>query len=279
MAYIGKQPLVGNFTLLDALVATTTDTYALTKDTVAVFPQTPANCIVSLNGVIQAPFDSYTISGSDIVFDSALTGSDSIDFITVLGDVLNIGVPSDDTVTNAKVNASAAIDYSKLNLTGNIALADLSATGTKDATTFLRGDNTFAVPTDNGKVLQVVSTTNTTSFSTTSGTYQDGFSVSITPSSASNKILIMAQNGKIDSNTSGNTIRLGLHRDTTLLSTSLYKFDSANPHGAQTIVHLDSPSSTSSITYMMKFHVGDGGGFVVLNGGDTNNIIAMEIAG
>jgi len=50
----------------------------------------------------------------------------------------------DGTVTNAKVNASAAIDYSKLNLTGNIALADLSATGTKDSTTFLRGDNTFA---------------------------------------------------------------------------------------------------------------------------------------
>jgi hypothetical protein len=51
---------------------------------------------------------------------------------------------ADDAVTNAKVNASAAINYSKLNLTGNIALADLSATGTKDATTFLRGDNTFA---------------------------------------------------------------------------------------------------------------------------------------
>src|SRR5210317_1325092 len=50
----------------------------------------------------------------------------------------------DGTVTNAKVNASAAIDYSKLNLTGNIALADLSATGTKDATTFLRGDSTFS---------------------------------------------------------------------------------------------------------------------------------------
>ena len=121
MAYIGKQPLVGNFTLLDSITATTTDTYALTKDSVAVFPQTPANCIVSLNGVIQAPTDSYTISGSDIVFASALTASDSIDFITVLGDVLNIGTPSDNTVS----------------------LAKLTATGTKDATTFLRGDNTF----------------------------------------------------------------------------------------------------------------------------------------
>jgi hypothetical protein len=51
---------------------------------------------------------------------------------------------ADSSVTNAKVNASAAIDYSKLNLTGNIGIADLSATGTKDSTTFLRGDNTFA---------------------------------------------------------------------------------------------------------------------------------------
>jgi hypothetical protein len=62
-----------------------------------------------------------TISGSNIVFASALTGSDSIDFITVLGDVLNVGTVSD----------------------GTIGLAKLSATGTKDATTFLRGDNTF----------------------------------------------------------------------------------------------------------------------------------------
>jgi hypothetical protein len=142
MAYIGKQPLVGNYQTLDALVATTTDTYALTKDTVAVFPQTPANCIVSLNGVIQAPFDSYTISGSDIVFDSALTGSDSIDFITVLGDVLNIGVPSDDTVTTAKL-ADSSVTTAKLN-DASVSLAKLTATGTKDATTFLRGDNTFA---------------------------------------------------------------------------------------------------------------------------------------
>jgi hypothetical protein len=123
MAYLGKQPLVGNYQVLDAIVATTTDTYALTKDNgaVAVFPQTPSNCIVSLNGVIQAPVDSYTISGSDIVFASALTASDSIDFITVLGDVLSIGTPTD----------------------GTVSLAKLSATGTKDATTFLRGDNTF----------------------------------------------------------------------------------------------------------------------------------------
>ena len=130
MPYIGKQIGIGNYQVLDSLTATTTATYALTKNSVAVFPQTPANCIVSLNGVIQAPYDSYTISGSNIVFASALTASDSIDFITVLGDVLNVGTVSD----------------------GTIGIAKLSATGTKDATTFLRGDNTFAVPSANGTI-------------------------------------------------------------------------------------------------------------------------------
>jgi hypothetical protein len=132
MAYLGRQPIIGNYQVLDALTASATATYALTKNSVAVFPQTPANCIVSLNGVIQAPFDSYTISGSNIVFASALTGSDSIDFITVLGDVLNVGTVSDNTITTAKLADSS------------VSLAKLTATGTKDATTFLRGDNTFA---------------------------------------------------------------------------------------------------------------------------------------
>src|SRR5210317_2177237 len=96
----------------------------------------------------------------------------------------------DGTVTNAKVNASAAIDYSKLNLTGNIALADLSATGTKDATTFLRGDNTFA-EAGGGLVLQVIHGSTTTSVTSSSSTeVSTGVTAQITPSSTSNKVLV-----------------------------------------------------------------------------------------
>lgn len=124
MAYIGKQPLVGNFVKLDAITTSATTTFNLTNGGVAYYPQSANNCLVSLNGILQAPTDSYTISGSTIVFSSALTTSDVIDFIIVLGDVLNIGTPSDNTVS----------------------LAKLTATGTKNSTTFLRGDNTFAVP-------------------------------------------------------------------------------------------------------------------------------------
>jgi len=103
MAYIGKQPVVGNFVKLDAIVTSATATYNLLNGGVAYYPQTANNCIVSLNGVIQSPTSAYTISGSTIVFDSALTSADSIDFILVLGDVLAIGTPSDGTVTNAKL--------------------------------------------------------------------------------------------------------------------------------------------------------------------------------
>jgi hypothetical protein len=107
MAYIGKQPVVGNFVKLDAIVTSATATYNLLNGGVAYFPQTANNCIVSLNGVIQSPTSAYTISGSTIIFSDALTSSDTIDFILVLGDVLSIGTPSDATVTNAKLALTA----------------------------------------------------------------------------------------------------------------------------------------------------------------------------
>jgi hypothetical protein len=111
MAYIGKQPVVGNFVKLDAITTSATATYNLLNGGVAYSPQSANNCIVSLNGIIQEPTSSgnvggYTISGSTIVFTSALTSLDVIDFILVLGDTLSIGTPSDGTVTFPKVTSN-----------------------------------------------------------------------------------------------------------------------------------------------------------------------------
>jgi len=103
MAYIGKQPLVGNYISCDSLSASATTTYNLTSGGSAVSPQTAANCIVSLNGVVQAPTSSYTISGSTIIFSTTLSTSDTIDYITVLGNVLNIGTPTNGTVTTSSL--------------------------------------------------------------------------------------------------------------------------------------------------------------------------------
>ena len=104
MPYIGKEPIAGNFVLLDSITTSATATYALTKSSVAYSPESARNMIVSLNGVTQAPETAFTVSGSNITFSSALTSSDVIDYILVLGDVLNIGTPSDGTVGTSQMS-------------------------------------------------------------------------------------------------------------------------------------------------------------------------------
>ena len=104
MPYIGQEPVAGNFVLLDAITTSATATYALTKNSVAYSPESSRNMIVSLNGVTQAPEAAYTVSGSNITFSSALTASDVIDYILVLGDVLDIGRPSDGVVGTDQMN-------------------------------------------------------------------------------------------------------------------------------------------------------------------------------
>ena len=103
MPFIGKQPEVGAYSKLDAITTSATATYNLTLDSGAYYPTSANHLLVSLNGVMQAPQDSFTVSGSTIVFASTLASTDSIDFIMALGDVLDIGTPSDGTVTTAKI--------------------------------------------------------------------------------------------------------------------------------------------------------------------------------
>ena len=105
MAYIGKQPIVGNFQVCDAIsVVNGQAAYTMQVGSTNVTPETAFHMLVSLNGVLQKPGSSFTISGSTITFASNLATGDVIDFIILLGDVLNIGTPSDDTVTAAKLN-------------------------------------------------------------------------------------------------------------------------------------------------------------------------------
>ncbi len=107
MPYVGKSPVSGGFHKLGNLTAAATATYALTLNGAAYFPETANQLLVSLNGVIQAPQDSFTVSGSNLIFDSALTASDSIDFVVALGDVLGVGSVTDGAITTAKIGNNA----------------------------------------------------------------------------------------------------------------------------------------------------------------------------
>jgi hypothetical protein len=108
MPFIGREPQAGQYAKLDAITTSATATYNLLLDGVAYYPQSANHLMVSLNGVMQAPQDSFTIVNDTIVFDSALTSSDSIDFIVALGDVLDIGKPSSGTVTGSSFAAGTA---------------------------------------------------------------------------------------------------------------------------------------------------------------------------
>ena len=115
MAYIGKQPVVGNFQVCDAItVVNGQAAYTMQVGSTNVEPENANHMLVSLNGVLQKPGSSFTISGSTITFASNLATGDVIDFIILLGDVLNIGTPSDSGVTTASIAANA-VTGAKLN--------------------------------------------------------------------------------------------------------------------------------------------------------------------
>ena len=121
-----------------------------------------------------------------------------------------------------------------------------------------------AVGASAGQVIQVVSTNKSDTFSMSSGTFADitGLSVSITPASASNKILVIATLGVI-SGTGLNQMFFKMVRDSTNLllpssagSRTLCNFgiqvnsnDKANMAGYQL---LDSPNTTSSVSYKVQ---------------------------
>ena len=103
--YIGKPPTVGNFQVCDAIsVVNGQAAYTLQVGGTNVAPESANHMLVSLNGILQKPGSSFTISGSTMTFASNLATGDVIDFVQILGNVLDIGQPSDDTVTAAKLN-------------------------------------------------------------------------------------------------------------------------------------------------------------------------------
>ena len=122
MAYIGKSPQVGNYIKLDAITTSSTNTYNLLNGGVAFVPESALHMLVSLNGVIQEPLTAFSVSGSTITFlpsSGTLSSSDSIDFILVLGNTLDIGTPSDSTVTNAKTNFVSTSSSAGLSIKGD----------------------------------------------------------------------------------------------------------------------------------------------------------------
>ena len=102
MAYVGKAPSTGRYSILDdissSFTGSTAGPFNLTVNGTAISPGNEANCIISVSGVVQEPQSAYIITGSQITFTSNPAASDTF-FGVVLGDTFDIGTPTDSTVT------------------------------------------------------------------------------------------------------------------------------------------------------------------------------------
>jgi len=150
-----------------------------------------------------------------------------------------------------------------------------------------------------GKVLQVVQTYKTDTSSTTSTSFTDvsGFSANITPTSTSNKILVLVTIGGMGAGSSsqayfrldrnGSVVGVGdaAGNRKQVSGASIYSTD-GNTMATTAFNYLDSPSTTSSLTYKIQFSADAGtiyvnrsnnDGNITTRGRGTSSITLMEI--
>ena len=281
MAYLGRGiENLSDRVVLDSLTASATASYTLQLNSVNFVPSSAESLTVSLNGVIQAPISSYTVSGSTLTFASALTSSDSIDFI-IAERGITLQTPS----------------------AGSVGTSQLA----NGAVTLAKTDGNF------GKVLQVVNTeftgTESTSVLASGGNFADSsLTATLTPSSTSSKIFVTCT---VNRGSTNNADASHVGRLVHVISATTTPFFVGASAGSRTLVSFSrgnesagfdtlltntvhtifSPNTTSAVTVKYQFAArGTGAGTVYINqtAQDTDSvqyqrtassITLMEIAG
>ena len=186
MSYLGQVELKSSEIRRIDVTGSTSATHTLTWT-----PASEQSLIITINGIKQQ--NNYSISGTTLTLDDALLSDDKMEVIGIL-DIGEAVVPPDDSISTAKiqddaVTADKLADSINTEITANTAkvtnathtgdvtgataltiaadavdIAMLSATGTADSTTFLRGDNAWAAPAggDNTPSFQARNTSNQT---------------------------------------------------------------------------------------------------------------------
>jgi len=135
-----------------------------------------------------------------------------------------------------------------------------------------------------GSVIQVVNATYATQTSNNTGSYIDtGLTASITPTSSSNKILILvSQNGLYKGSSATNVLgKIKLLRNSTdliMFGNEIGEgFPNAGGLGGVSCGYLDSPATTSSVTYKTQFQ-NFSNVFYVQISSSVSTITLLEIA-
>ena len=185
------------------------------------------------------------------------------------------------TVSSTGIAMAAGKTLPAAALTGTLPALDASS-----LTNIPAANLTGSLPAGmGGKILQVVSTTKTNTFSTSSTSYTDvtGLSASITPSSTSSKILVIVNVlGSQDVNV--NRLFMKLLRDSTSIcigdssgSRDRVSFGSSSYESVFMTTwsqnYLDSPSTTSATTYKIQMRVSASTGYINRADDDTDSSI------
>ena len=236
-------------------------------------------------GSATAKTASYTLvaadAGATVIMNSA-----SATTITVNTSLFSAG----DTVFIQNIGAGVSTitaGTATVNTASSLALAQY-ASGTLYFTAagtsiFSKADG--AAAGGGGKVLQVIQGTTTTGVGNSTTTFADTtLTATITPSSATSKVLIMAMNSYITKSAANaaNEIAFRLMRDATQLGTDIHGLytNTAINNGATSSIfnYLDSPATTSATTYKTQFRNTNNSAAVgVQNASAESTIILMEI--
>jgi hypothetical protein len=184
---------------------------------------------------------------------------------------------------------TANTSFTQITIDGTGTISGVSATGLTTAQTVASAQ----LPA--GSVLQVVSATSTTNNSTTGSTYvAAGLTTSITPKFSTSKILIIVNQNVYISTAGGEAVFTIYKNGADLTSGSGFADTYAGASdliGQVPMVYLDSPATTSAVTYNFQLRSGSTAAAVYINrtGSDRDtanyewrtpsNIILMEISG
>lgn len=130
------------------------------------------------------------------------------------------------------------------------------------------------------RILQLFSVQGATQQTSVSATYADvtSLTVTITPQSSTNKILIVSTNSLLASAASADA-GIQFLRGATTIYTGVAAVLATNTGGSFTSIYLDSPATTSATTYKAQFNRNSGTGTVYSSiAGTLSNLIVMEIS-
>ena len=213
-----------------------------------------------------------------------MAGTIVADFIRTDANQLSLNVGN---TTFATINASGFFSNTGTQLiaaNGKISGASLVSGSITSAALSTAANTIPRSSMTSGAVLQVVSNTISTSISTTSGAYvTTGLTASITPTSASSKILVLVNCASMFQNGAGAQLVIAIFRGATNLHAAAGAFggqlySTALIETPMSMMILDTPATTSSTTYTVHYAAVSGTATFNTNTGNSY-IILQEIAG